>query len=115
MSEKNYTWTSPTTNIKYSIFDCKLCNSFSIKNENCCNKSSCSGNSCEICESDFSLFYKSKLSLESYLNQEELEVLIKAEALKKLILKSSTAGFNEINFNHCACYLNNFYSIDKNN
>lgn len=83
---------------------CNLCYCASIK-LNCCSNGSCSGGGCTICCGptegfDSTDFSKTKHYIESYLNEDEKKAYQKASYIKKFILESLAAGFNEINWKY---------------
>lgn len=84
---------------------CDLCDVASIKLE-CCGNGSCSGGGCDKCcgptegfdSTDFCRL--TKPHIRSYLNDKEERVYEKILFIKKYILESLGAGFNEINWQY---------------
>ncbi len=95
----------PKTWNGFQLGYCKLCDCAIIHLE-CCGNSSCSGGGCKICcgdspgfpSTDFS--FNTKHYPEDYLTQDEIQVKTKIEFLRKYILESLAAGFNEINWKY---------------
>lgn len=106
LENKSY-WTSPVSQKTYELYWCSFCNSFSVICSKC-SSTSCNCNCCSECDSDFNIFNQSNLHLNKYLTKDELKVLDKIDVLKELILKSSTKGFQKIDFKYCDIYLSKY-------
>lgn len=87
----------------YELDWCQECDRARIKLE-CCGNISCSGGGCSVCcgEDGPSTQFSNnvKKSIGYYLNDEEKKTKRKINFLKKYILDSLAAGFNEINWEY---------------
>lgn len=84
---------------KYVIGFCHQCDAINIKCPECAN-ASCAAVGCEKCKSDFDDFIKTRNSPESYLTEDENRAILKQDRLKRFIVESLKAGFEEINWEY---------------